>query len=136
MALFAPNVSLFALLARERWCAREQYTPARFHLWSTWVGQTTACVAVMIGSRLAAGTDLARGIEAGYIGCAGINALAFVVMGSLFAGRQYLLGLTWAGAAVAMGVFPHAAPLVYAGLIAMCCLLTGFQLNALRANQA
>ncbi|AMV25720.1 Serine/threonine-protein kinase PknB [Gemmata sp. SH-PL17] len=136
VALFTPNVSLFVLLARERWCARERYNPARFHLWSIWVGQTTACAAVMIGSRLAAGADLSRGIEAGYIGGAGLNALAFVVMGSLFAGRQYLLGLAWAGTAVVMGVFPYAAPLIYAGLIAACCLLTGFQLSALREDRA
>jgi serine/threonine-protein kinase len=132
-ALLVSYVSLFALLARDRWADCRRHNPARAHLWSIWAGHATACVAVFAACRLAAGA-VARGIETGYIGCAGVNALAFVVMGSLFAGRQYLLGLAWAAAAVVMGVFLEFAPLVYAVLMAGCSLITGFQLKALDSD--
>ncbi len=127
--MFGSSASLLGLLARDRWKAGGSHSPARFHLWSIWVGQTAACAALAVGVRLAAG-DFGRAVTTAYIGFAGINALTFVVMGSLFAGRQYLLGLAWLGAAVVMGVFPHAAPLIYAGLIAACNLTAGAQLRA------
>jgi serine/threonine-protein kinase len=130
-ALVASYVPLFDLLARDRWADRGRYCPARDHLWAIWAGHAAACVAALVAARLAVGTDFARGIEAGYAGCAAVNALAFVVMGSLFAGRQYLLGLAWAGAAVAMGAFPSYAPLAYGALMAVCSVLTGLQLRAL-----
>jgi hypothetical protein len=130
-ALMASYVPLFVLLARDRWTDRRQYNPARLHLWAIWTGHATACVGVLVSSRLTAGADFARGIETGYVGCAGVNTLAFVVMGSLFAGRQYLLGLAWSAAAVVMGVFLPLAPLVYGVLMAVCSLVTGLQLQAL-----
>jgi hypothetical protein len=130
-ALMASYVPLFVLLARDRWADRRRYNPARLHLWAIWAGHATACVGVLIASRLAADADPARGIETGYVGCAGVNALAFVVMGSLFAGRQYLLGLAWVAAAVVMRAFLPFAPLIYAALMAVCSLVTGLQLRAL-----
>jgi len=60
-----------------------------------------------------------------------MNALCFVVLGSLFAGRQYLLGLAWAVAAVGMAAALPWAPLVYAVLMAACSLLTALQLKSL-----
>lgn len=134
-ALMVSYVPLFVLLARDRWADRGRYNPARLHLWAIWAGHAAACVAVLVAGRLASGADFARGIETGYLGCAGVNALAFVVMGSLFAGRQYLLGLAWAAAAVVMGVFPTHAPLIYGALMAACSLITGLQLRGLAAER-
>jgi serine/threonine-protein kinase len=131
MSVFASYVPLFGLLARERWLMGPRHSPARLHLWSIWAGHAGASVALFVGLRLAAGADFARGIELGYVGCAGLNALAFTVMGSLFAGRQYLLGLIWAAAAVLMGTVLAYAPLVYAVLMAGCSLFTSLQLKAL-----
>jgi hypothetical protein len=128
-AVLASYVPLFALLARDRLAAR-RHNPVRLHLWAVWAGHATACVAVLLAHRFAAGDDFARGILNGYIGCAGLNALAFVVMGSLFAGRLYLLGMAWAGAAVGVGMFLPFAPLIYAVLMAACSLVTGLQLRA------
>ena len=130
-ALFASYVPLFALLARDRWAAGRRHNPGRAHLWAIWAGHAAASVAVFAAHRVAAGPDFARGIETGYVGCAGLNALAFVALGSLFAGRQYLLGLAWAVAAVGMGAALAWAPLAYAVLMAACSLLTALQLKAL-----
>jgi serine/threonine-protein kinase len=130
-SVFASYVPLFGLLARERWLTGQRHNPARLHLWSIWAGHAGACVALFVGLRLAAGVDFARGIELGYVGCAGLNALAFTVMGSLFAGRQYLLGLIWAAAAVLMGTMLTYAPLIYAVLMAGCSLFSGLLLKAL-----
>jgi serine/threonine-protein kinase len=129
--LFASYVPLFVMLARDRRADRGRHNPGRVYLWAVWAGHATACVAVFAANRLAAGDDFARGIQTGYVGCAGLNALAFIVMGSLFAGRQYLLGVVWAGAAIGMGAALAWAPLVYAVLMAACCLLTGLQLKAI-----
>ncbi len=131
-ALLASYAPLFAMLVRDRLAGGGQHRPAHFLLWSIWAGHAAACVAVFLAHRLACGGDLARGFGLGYVGVAGLNALAFVVMGSLFAGRQYLLGLAWAAAAVGMGAAPALAPLVYAGLMAACTLITGLQLRSLR----
>jgi serine/threonine-protein kinase len=130
-SVFASYVPLFGLLARERWLTGQRHSPARLHLWSIWAGHAGACLSLFVGLRLAAGADFAHGIELGYVGSAGLNALAFTVMGSLFAGRQYLLGLIWAAAAVLMGALLAYAPLLYAVLMAGCSLFTGLQLKAL-----
>ena len=131
-ALLASYAPLFGMLVRDRRAGGTRHRPAHFHLWSIWAGHAAACLAVFAAHRLAAGGDLARGFGMGYVGVAGLNTLAFVVMGSLFAGRQYLLGLAWAAAAVGMGASLAWAPLIYAGLMAACTLLTGLQLRALR----
>jgi serine/threonine-protein kinase len=130
-AVFASYVPLFALLARDRWADRGRHNPGRLHLWAIWAGHAAACAAVFVAHRIAAGPDFARGIETGYIGCAGMNALAFVMMGSLFAGRQYILGVTWAVGAVGMALALPWAPLIYAGLMAACSLTTALQLKSL-----
>jgi len=58
------------------------------------------------------------------------------VLGSLFAGRLYLLGMIWVGAAVAMaGLLPW-APLIYAGLIASSSALTAALLRGLAVHEA
>jgi serine/threonine-protein kinase len=133
-ALFASYVPLFLLLAWQRWSAtRRRYNPGQTHLWAVWAGHATACAAVFVANRAAA-DDLGRAIGTGYIGCAGVNALAFIIMGSLFAGRHYLLGFGWAVAAVAMGAFLPWAPLIYALLMAACSLLTGLQLSAIASD--
>ena len=131
-ALLASYAPLFGMLVRDRLTEGTRHRPAHFLLWSIWAGHAAACVAVFVAHRLAAGGDLARGFGMGYVGCAGLNTLAFVVMGSLFAGRQYLLGLAWAAAAVGMGASLASAPLIYAGLMAGYTLLTGLQLRSLR----
>jgi hypothetical protein len=131
VAVFASYVPLFLLLAHERLARRGRFNLARAHLWAIWAGHAVACLSVFVGMRLLAGDDFAHGIEAGYVGCAGLNALAFVAMGSLFAGRQYLLGVAWALAAMAMGLVPWFTPLIYAVLMSVCSLVSGLQLRAL-----
>jgi len=130
VALFASYGPLFALLARERWAGSRRHHPGRAHLWAVWTGHAVACAAVFVANRAAA-DDLTRAIGTGYVACAGLNALAFAVQGSLFAGRQYLLGVGWAAAAVGMGVLLTWAPLIYAALMAGSSLLTGLHLTAL-----
>jgi serine/threonine-protein kinase len=132
--LFVSYVPLFVMLARDRLAARG-HNPLRFHLWAVWAGHASACLAVFIGLGFAAGDDFVRGILSGYIGCAGLNTLAFVVMGSVFAGRQYVLGLAWAVAAIAMGAFLPYAPLIYAVLMAACSLISGLQLQAIGVTE-
>jgi hypothetical protein len=134
-ALFASYGPLFALLARDRWAAGRRHNPGRTHLWAVWAGHAAASLAVFLAQRIAA-DDPARGFQLGYVACAGLNALAFVVMGSLFAGRQYLLGVGWAVAAIGMALAPPWAPLVYAVLMAACSLLTGLQLRGLDGDEA
>jgi hypothetical protein len=136
VAVLASYVPLFTLLVRERVAAGTRHNPVRAHLWAIWSGHAVACIAVFGGHRLAAGDDFARGICHGYVACAGLNALAFAVMGSLFTGRQYLLGLAWALATVGMGLFLVWAPLVYALLMAVCSLVTGLHLRALERHPA
>jgi serine/threonine-protein kinase len=136
VAVLASYVPLFALLARERFASRGRYNPVRAHLWAIWTGHAVACVAVFVGHRFAAGDDFARGICHGYVACAGLNALAFVVFGSVLTGRLYLLGLAWAVATVGMGLFLSWAPLIYALLMAVCSLVTGLHLRALERQSA
>jgi serine/threonine-protein kinase len=131
MAIFSSYVPLFAILIRDRWTDGARYNAARQHLWSIWAGHAATCAALFIALRVPAGSDFVHGIETGYVGCAGLNALAFTIMGSLFVGRQYLLGMSWAIAAVFMGAFLAYAPLIYAFLMAICSLLTGLQLKAM-----
>src|SRR5262245_7181906 len=88
LALFASYGPLFVTLGREWWTGRT-HNPARRHLWSVWVGHALACAGVFAGLRVATG-DLGVAVGYGYVGSAGVCALAFTVMGSLFAGRQYL----------------------------------------------
>lgn len=83
---------------------------------------------------MTSGADYAHGIATGYVACSGLNALAFFVMGSVFAGRQYLLGLAWVLAAFAMGIWLSAAPLIHAVLMALCSLISGLQLNAFQKS--
>jgi serine/threonine-protein kinase len=129
-AVFVSYVPLFAILTRDRWVNRGRHNPVRLHLWSLWSGHAAACIAVFTALRLTAGADYVHGIETGYVACSGLNALAFIIMGSIFVGRQYLLGVAWLIAALAMGMLPSAAPLIYAVLMALCSLVTGLQLNA------
>lgn len=136
LAIFAAYGPFFVLLARERWANKNQFNPARRHLWSIWLGHAIACLAVFVAMRIATPADFARAIEAGYIACSSLNALTFIIMGSVFAGRQYLHGVAWVCAAIVMGVFPSYGPLLYAVLMAVCCLLTGLQLNALQQSSA
>jgi hypothetical protein len=130
LSVFASYVPLAFVLVREWRSSAHRYQPARRHLWSIWAGHAAACAAVFLAFRVSA-ADLAQGIGRGYIGCAGLNALAFVTMGSLFAGRQFLLGATWATAALAMGFLPTWEPLIYAVVMAACNLLTGLQLRGI-----
>ena len=136
LALFAAYGPFFAILARDRWTNRGRHDPVRLHLWSLWAGHAAACVAVFVALRIAFAEDFARGFETGYIACSGLNALAFTSMGSVFAGRQYLLGLAWMIAAVVMGLMLPFAPLIYAVLMALCSLITGLQLNAFQKSTA
>ncbi len=131
LAIFASYLPFAVLLVQEWRTTPDRDLPARRHLWSIWAGHAAASVAVFLAFRVAAGDDSARGIQSGYIGCAGLNALAFVIMGSLFTGRQFFLGGAWVVAAVSMGFAPTWAPLIYAIVIALCNLLTGFQLREL-----
>ncbi|HKB05130.1 MAG TPA: serine/threonine-protein kinase [Gemmataceae bacterium] len=131
VAVFASYVPLYAFLIRDWRSGSSRRRAGRRHLWSVWLGHAAACVAVFVALRITAGPDAERGFDAGYVACAGVNALAFAVMGSLFAGRLYLFAATWLVAAVGMAVLLPWAPLIYAVLIAGCSLLTGLQLRGL-----
>jgi serine/threonine-protein kinase len=130
LALFASYGPLFALLIREWWTGRT-YKPVRRHMWSIWSGHAAASVAVFAAIRIAAG-DLTRGIETGYVGCAGLNVLAFLVMGSFFGRRQYLLAGGWAITTVIMGMAPTYAPLLYGVVMAVCTGFSWWQFKHLR----
>ena len=130
-AVFASYVPLFAFLVRDWRAGPAGNNAGRRHLWSIWLGHAAACIAVFVALRITAGADVVRGFGAGYVACAGVNALAFAVMGSLFAGRQYLFAGAWLAAAVGMALALPAAPLIYAGLIGTCSLLIGLQLRGL-----
>jgi serine/threonine-protein kinase len=126
--LFVSYLLLFGMLVRERW-QRAGYHPGQSYLRSVWAGHAIATAAVFLATRFAA-DDWIGGIEDGYIGCAGINTLAFTVMGCLFTGRQYLLGLAWAGTTVLMGLAQLWSPVFYGVLMAACNILTGLHLRA------
>jgi serine/threonine-protein kinase len=128
LALFASYGPLFGILVHEWWSGRTE-KPARRLMWSVWIGHALASLAVFIAVRIAAGDDFVHGIETGYIGTAGLNVLAFMVMGGFFAGRQYLLGLVWAVTAVIMGLAPTYAPLLYAVVMAVCTVVAWWQLH-------
>ena len=131
LAVFSSYIPLVVVLVREWRTAPDRYLPARNHLWSIWAGHLAACTTMFLAFRINAGPDFARGIEAGYIGSAGLNALAFVTMGSLFAGRHFLFGTAWVLSSLVMGMAPSWAPLIYAVVIAACNLLAGAQLRGL-----
>ena len=136
LAVFGSYVPLFTFLARD-WRHHRGRNPAgRRHLWSVTLGHAAACIAVFVALRLTAGADVVRGFGIGYVACAGINAVAFVAMGSLFAGRMYLYAAGWLVAAFAMAAALPLAPLVYAGWIAACSFLSGWQLRGLAGPDA
>jgi hypothetical protein len=108
-------------------------SPGRKHLWSLWVGHLLSVLAAFVALRLAAGGDYVRGFQEGYAVCAAINGIAFFVMGSLYSGLQYVLGLAWMGGAVLLAVTPESAALEYAFGLAACNLLNGVHLYRLAA---
>ena len=128
-AVFGSYLPLFVMFFRARARRGGRFSAGERHLWSIWLGHFLATLAVFVALRLNAGEDAARGFAAGYAACAGLNGLAFFVMGSLFAGLQYTLGAAWMAAAVLMGVTPEWAPLEYGLLMAACSLFTGAHLN-------
>ena len=130
-AVFASYVPLFAFLVRDMRTVPDQNSVGRRHLWTIWLGHAAACLAVFVAFRVTAGDDFVQGIAAGYVACAGLNAMSFAIMGSLFAGRLYLLGAAWIVATVAMGFALPWAVLIYAVLIGLCSLITGLQLRGL-----
>lgn len=136
LTLFVSYGPFFAIMARERWASDGRHNPVRLHLWSLWAGHAAACVAVFVALRIASGDDYVRGFDTGYVAGGALNALAFTVMGSVFAGRQYLLGFAWMVAVVVMGAMLSHAPLIHAVLMALCCLVTGLQLNTFQKSSA
>ena len=91
--LFVSYVPLFVMLARDRLAAR-WHNPLRFHLWAVWAGtrRRVSPYSSATGSRSATTLPAASSTATS---ARRLNTLAFVVMGSVFAGRQYLLGLAW-----------------------------------------
>lgn len=130
LTIFSTYGPLFVILARDRLANRATHNPARLQIWSIWAGHAAASLSVFIAIRFTAGTDYVHGIQMGYVACCGLNALAFIVMGSILAGRQYLLGFLWLFAPLAMAIWLPAAPIIYAVLMAYCTFITGLQLNA------
>lgn len=65
-----------------------------------------------------------------------MSALAFTVMGSLFAGRSYLYAAAWLIGTIGMAVAGPWAPVFYGGLMAGCSVLIGFQLRGIDADPA
>src|SRR4051794_36050790 len=87
LSIFGSYIPLFAILAL-RGSSWRPGSPARQHLWSIWVGHCLACLAIFIASR-EGNEDYIIGLLRGFPACAALNGLVFIVLGSIYLGRQY-----------------------------------------------
>jgi hypothetical protein len=77
--------------------------------------------------------DYRAAFLAAYPAIAALTGLAFVVMGSVFWGGQYVLGAVWLFLAAAMPAAPAYGPLAYAILLGGSTLVMGVQIRKMAA---
>ncbi|MBN9517696.1 serine/threonine protein kinase [bacterium] len=132
-AVFASYLPLLVFGLRNR-AVRPGNRAGVRHLWAVGVGHAAGALAVFAAARVAA-ADTTAWLASGYAGVAGLNVVAFAVLGSLFAGRLYLLAVGWVGGAVGMAAAPALAPLVYAGLMSATTLSAAAHLRAVTSRE-
>jgi hypothetical protein len=129
-AVFASYFPLFVILALK--ADPTVRSPAAVRLmWSLWGGHALAALAVLVPARVALDPDYRAAFLAAYPAIAALTGLGFVVMGSVFWGGQYVLGVLWLLLAAAMPAFPEHGPLAYAVLMGGGNLVMGIKIRAI-----
>jgi hypothetical protein len=125
-AVFASYLPLFVILALK--ADPSVRSPAAVRLmWSLWAGHALAALAVLVPARVLLHPDFKAAFLVAYPAIAALTGLGFVVMGSVFWGGQYVLGVLWLLLAAAMPAFPEYGPLAYAVLMGGGTFVMGMQ---------
>jgi hypothetical protein len=132
-AVFASYLPLFVILALK--ADPTVRSPAAVRLmWSLWGGHALATLAVLVPARVLLHPDYKAAFLAAYPAIAALTGLGFIVMGSVFWGGQYVLGVLWLILAAAMPAFPEYGPLAYAVLMGAGNLVMGAQVRKMAAT--
>ena len=106
-------------------------TAAERQLWSIWTGFLAACVLLAMVGHPSVGPEQPAEELALYPGWSILSGLAFIVMGSSYWGRCYILGLSFFVLAVVMRLGPTGAPLEFGVFWAAALAAIGWHLRQL-----
>jgi hypothetical protein len=90
--------------------------------WSLWSAQAMASLMLCLAYRFAGGQDYLASMHAAYPAIAGVTAVAFFGMGSVYWGRHYIFGFLFLALIVPAALFPIWAPLGFAATGLLTCI--------------
>jgi eukaryotic-like serine/threonine-protein kinase len=90
--------------------------------WSLWSAQAVASLLLWLAYRAAGGEDYMASIQAAYPAIAGVTAVVFFGMGSVYWGRHYVFSFLFLAFIVPAALLPTWAPLGFAVLAFLTCI--------------